>query len=154
MKSVKTCNLDSVYQLGGLPVEDNVEQHKMDALMLALAAISYRGYGLVVEDSDKHHLMHQAMSRCLREYSTVADQWEIVWGPASFTPAFVGFADCAMYVAQHRTDPSTYAIAVRGTNPVCLLDWIVGDFLVLARCHGHTGRTPQQATQEYLSVPL
>lgn len=51
-------------------------------------------------------------------------------GPASFSPFGLGFADTAVYVAQYRRKRSTFAIALRGTNPVCLFDWLFGDFMV------------------------
>ncbi len=52
--------------------------------MLTLAAIAYRGFELVQSDPRKGTLMYDAMAGCLRELGPVKDQWDIVWGPASF----------------------------------------------------------------------
>jgi hypothetical protein len=108
----------------------NSQQYSQEQKMLSLAAISYRGFELVQPGAHKQARMFRAMSKCLHELGPVKDQWEIVWGPASFSPFGLGFADAAMYVAQCRHSPSTYAVAIRGTNPVCLFDWVLHDFIV------------------------
>src|ERR1700731_1491087 len=93
-------------------------QYKWEQVMLTLAAIAYRGFELAQLDPHKSTLMYEAMAGCLRELGPVKDQWDIVWGPASFSPFGLGFADTAVYVAQYRRTRSTFAVAVRGTNPV------------------------------------
>lgn len=98
--------------------------------MLTLAAIAYRGFEIVQPDPDKSGVLHEAMSECLCKLGPVKDQWDIVWGPASFSAFDIGFADTTAYVAQNREKPTTYAVAVRGTNPICLFDWVFGDFMV------------------------
>ena len=99
-------------------------------IMLTLAAISYRGFNLTaLPEAVKRDRMRAAMMDSLNRLATVRGEWGIVWGPASFASAFVGFDDSAMYVAQKRGEP-TFAVAVRGTNPLSLFDWIFGDLAV------------------------
>src|SRR5438105_6834535 len=101
--------------------------------MLTLAAISYCGYNLILPEPHKSAHLRNAMTKLLSTLSPVKDQWSIVWGPATFSAASPGFDDAAIYVAQKLpfdAKPPTYAIAVRGTNPISPMDWIFGDFLV------------------------
>jgi hypothetical protein len=99
-------------------------------IMLTLAAISYRGFDLTaLPEAVKRARMRAAMTDSLDQLATVRGEWDIVWGPASFTSSLVGFDDSAMYVAKRRGQP-TFAIAIRGTNPVSLFDWVFGDLAV------------------------
>jgi len=104
--------------------------YNLNQEMLTLAAIIYRGYYLTLPNPAKHALMYQAMTDGLHELGPVKDQWEIVWGPASFSSTVGGFDDAAMYVARKRAQPATFVVAVRGTNPLSPFDWIFGDLLV------------------------
>ena len=54
--------------------------------------------------------------------------WSVVWGPCiySLRPTAAGYATNAMYVA-HSPSLSTYVVAVAGTNPQSLYDWISED---------------------------
>ncbi len=104
--------------------------YSIDQIMLTLAAITYRGYYLTLPEPAKRARMYQAMTDCLRKLGPVKDQWDIVWGPVSFNSVHAGFDDAAMFVARQRGKPATFAIAVRGTNPLSLFDWVFGDFMV------------------------
>jgi hypothetical protein len=114
--------------------------------MLTLAAIAYRGFELVQLDPHKSTLMYEAMAGCLRELGPVKDQWDIVWGPASFSPFGLGFADTAVYVAQYRRKRSTFAVAVRGTNPVVFFDWLFDDFMVTKQMPWSYGNSASDCT--------
>jgi hypothetical protein len=104
--------------------------YSTDQIMLTLAAITYRGYYLTLPEPAKRARMYQAMTDCLRKLGPVKDQWDIVWGPVSFNSVHAGFDDAAMFIARQRGKPATFAIAVRGTNPLSLFDWVFGDFMV------------------------
>ncbi len=104
--------------------------YSSDQIMLTLAAITYRGYYLTLPEPAKRARMYQAMTDCLRKLGPVKDQWDIVWGPVSFNSVHAGFDDAAMFIARQRGKPATFAIAVRGTNPLSLFDWVFGDFMV------------------------
>jgi hypothetical protein len=101
-----------------------------EAAMLTLAAIAYRGYDLILPQAVKVPLMREAMNRCLATLGPVKDKWAIVWGPASHPSGRLKFDDAAMYVAQSLEEANTIVIAIRGTNPPSLADWIRGDLMV------------------------
>jgi hypothetical protein len=107
-----------------------VDQREDVRTMLALAGISYRGINLILPERLRRQrlriLMDEYMSQCL----ALKDRWKIVWGPASFSAVSPGLDDALMYVAQDSLDPSILAVAIRGTNPISLSDWILGDFMV------------------------
>ena len=54
--------------------------------------------------------------------------WSVVWGPCvySLTPAIANYSTNAMYVA-YSASLSTYVVAIAGTNPDSLYDWIQED---------------------------
>ena len=100
-----------------------------DKTMLALAALTYRGFGLQSE---------AGVDRVLRPWLPMLEaeglgKWELVWGPATFRTPTSLFDDAMMYMARQARpagQPARYAIAIRGTNPVSMFDWVFGDFWV------------------------
>lgn len=62
----------------------------------------------------------------------IAGEWEIVWGPATYTVPGARFQDNMMYVVRLTSpkpgQPHQYVIANRGTNGAVLLDWLMEDF--------------------------
>jgi hypothetical protein len=102
-------------------------EYTLTDVMLTHAAITYRGFALVLPE-DRARL-RATMAECLHTLGPVKNQWDIVWGPASFRSKLSAFDDAAMYVARSRTQPSRFVVAVRGTNPVSLFDWVFGDLL-------------------------
>src|SRR5713101_5560204 len=115
--------------------------YSIDQIMLTLAAITYRGYYLTLPEPAKRARMYQAMTDCLRKLGPVKDQWDIIWGPVSFNSVHAGFDDAAMFIARQRGKPATFAIAVRGTNPLSLFDWVFGDFMVTQQVPWSYGAT-------------
>jgi triacylglycerol lipase len=109
-----------------MPDSDQVRE----AEMLTLAAIAYRGYDLILPEGLKVRLMREAMHRCLLALRTVKGKWALVWGPVSHPAGRFKFDDAAIYVAQNLLHSNELAIAIRGTNPASVTDWISGDFMV------------------------
>ena len=100
-----------------------------DKIMLALAALTYRGFG--------HH-SEAAVDKALRPWLPQLDaeglgKWDLVWGPATFR-APTSLVDDAMVYVVKQDNPSgerpRYAVAVRGTNPISVFDWVFGDLWV------------------------
>ena len=62
----------------------------------------------------------------------IAGQWEVVWGPATYTVPGAMYQDNMMYVVQLSDpppgSPPQYVVAIRGTNGAVLLDWLMQDF--------------------------
>jgi lipase (class 3) len=104
-----------------------------DKEMLTLAAITYRGINLVLPEAIKRAHLRRLMDDCMTKFSAVNRNWKIVWGPASFSTVTPGLDSSLMYVAQSLVEPSALAVAIRGTNPISLSDWVFGDFMVTHR---------------------
>jgi len=104
-----------------------------DKEMMTLAAITYRGVNLVLPEALKRAHLRQLMDECMDKFSEVRGRWKIVWGPASFSTVSPGLDSSLMFVAQSLVETSALAIAIRGTNPISLIDWVFGDFMVTHR---------------------
>lgn len=57
-------------------------------------------------------------------------EWSLVWGPSVFQAPRSTVADNAMYVAQSRTAPEQFVVAISGTNPISAYGWIVQDLMI------------------------
>ena len=97
--------------------------------MLAMAAISYRGFNLIGPASFKLVRLRQALDESFGRFPSVKDKWKVVWGPAACGLSVFGLDDVVVYVAEAVGDPSNLAVVIRGTNPVSLADWIFGDLM-------------------------
>jgi hypothetical protein len=103
--------------------------NREDKTMLALAALTYRGFGRHSE---------AAVDKLLRPWLPKLEQeglgkWELVWGPATFRTPTSLFDDAMVYLARQARPPgerARYVVAIRGTNPVSVFDWVFGDLWV------------------------
>ena len=103
-------------------------------VMLTLALSSYTGLAVHRRaDVAEHSLAELLQTRALNELPPLADNWELVWGPAVYKFG-IGFMDSLMFVARHTggapDDPPRYAVVIRGTNPVSAFSWILQDLWV------------------------
>jgi Lipase (class 3) len=91
--------------------------------LLTLAAISYRGCEFNLSNPHGRKIVYDEISRCLREFPSVRDKFQIAWGPAGYNPGRLDLDDSAMYVV---LDKRTFdlAIIIRGTNFFSLGDWL------------------------------
>ena len=87
--------------------------------MLVLAGLTYRGG--VVHGSLVGGAVEQGLA-------ALAPDWTRVWGPSASHLLGDPLDACAMYVVQHRAERERYVVAVRGTNPLAISDWVFGDF--------------------------
>ncbi len=71
----------------------------------------------------------KAICRGLSGLEPLQNQWELVWGPGTYRYLGAAFDGSMMFVVRHRTAPNRHVIVIRGTNPVDLFDWLLGDFL-------------------------
>jgi hypothetical protein len=99
-----------------------------DRLMMELAGITYRGFWRIGR-GDRHsaNIKHE-ISRGLQDLGLA--NWKIVWGPACFRPPLGWFDDQVIAVLHDsNSNPERFVIAIRGTNPISLSDWVFGDLL-------------------------
>jgi len=95
--------------------------------MLSLALLSYRGFwesGDVGRDS-----LAKAIARGLKGLEPLAGDWQLIWGPGTYRYLGSVFDSSMLFVVRHTKLEGRYAIVIRGTNPVSIIDWIFGDFL-------------------------
>jgi hypothetical protein len=97
-------------------------------VMLALCYMSY--YGFTLDESDRQNAAKILLrfDAALSSWPPLKNQWKVVWGPAVFALPGTKFDDALMYVVQNLSDPSQYVIAIRGTNPISIPNWIIWDF--------------------------
>jgi len=105
-------------------------QQDMIPTMLSLAAVTYRGINFIAPEPRKSLRLRALMEECISRISVLESKWKIVWGTASFSAGLSGLDDALMYVAECVDNPSKVAIAIRGTNPLSIHDWIFGDLMV------------------------
>lgn len=100
-----------------------------DQLMLTLAGVAYRGFQDPLPGPPHDDLVRLGVSEGLRTLSPVS-AWKLVWGPVTGRGPRGGLDSNAMFVVQHRMAPHRLVVAIRGTNPIALSDWLFGDLLV------------------------
>src|SRR5262245_23499114 len=98
--------------------------------MLTLAALSYRGFHAVLAGRLHEGIVTAALLDGLTTLAPVRDEWDLVWGPATGRERGQLVDSSAMYVVRDRRAPSRYVVAIRGTNPISLSDWLLGDLWV------------------------
>src|SRR5215813_8180692 len=98
--------------------------------MLTLAALSYRGFQDVLGGRLHEGIVTAALLDGLTTLAPVRDEWDLVWGPATGRERGQLVDSSAMYVVRDRRAPSRYVVAIRGTNPISLSDWLLGDLWV------------------------
>lgn len=114
-----------------------VMQYSTEQVMLTLAGLAYRCFQDVFSSSLHQDLVRDALLDGLDKFEPVRGQWELVWGPATTRHVpleafrFVAIFDWnVLYVVRHRTSRNKYVIAIRGTNPIEVQDWLFGDLWV------------------------
>ena len=98
--------------------------------MLTLAALSYRGFHDVLGGRLHEEIVSAALLDGLQTLAPVKNEWELVWGPATGRDRGQVVDSSAMYVVRSRRAPNRYVVAIRGTNPISLSDWMFGDLWV------------------------
>ena len=86
--------------------------------------------------------LHRRVTTAFKRYRHVMGDWELVWGPAVQGDESSLFAANAMYLARSLDHPGSYVVAIAGTNPSSLFDWLVEDFLVLTQMKWKSGSAP------------
>jgi hypothetical protein len=109
--------------MSGMPLSPD------DRAMLALAALTYRGFTSQTE----HGVGVGLRARLAQLEADGLGRWSLVWGPEVFRMPGSFVHDALAYVAREEAPagvPPRYVVAIRGTNPVSLSDWFFGDFWV------------------------
>ena len=101
-------------------------------VMLSHAFASYIGSGSPAFSRDHLDNIETNIHEALVTWPALTEEgWELVWGPVSVELLPISIFDInLMYVARNIKDPHRYVIAIRGTNPFSLPNWMLEDFLV------------------------
>jgi Lipase (class 3) len=93
---------------------------------LALAYIASAGSDLPSpqEISEISTLIQESLDTS----AATKNQFDIVWGPASYRFPLSKFDSNLMFIVQSKEDPNDYRIVIRATNSISLFDWLVEDF--------------------------
>jgi hypothetical protein len=103
-----------------------------EQVMLTLAGLTYRGFADPGAADGHDARVRAAVQAGLNDLAPVQGQWDLVWGPATSRGPRETFDSNVMYVVRHRHEPDRHVVAIRGTNPILLSDWRLGDFWVTA----------------------
>lgn len=98
-------------------------------IMLSFSYLAYCGEEIVTSNPETQilNLINTAMPQ-IPPIASPNPTWQVVWGPAVYTTPGALYQDNLMFVAQSQSDPSQFVIAIRGTNFVADLDWLMDDF--------------------------
>ena len=103
-----------------------------EQVMLTLAGLTYRGFHDLGRGDEHDRRVGDAVDAGLRTLAPVAGAWELVWGPVTSRSPTEHIDTNAMYVVRHAREHHRYVVAIRGTNPISLSDWLFGDLWVNA----------------------
>jgi hypothetical protein len=98
--------------------------------MLALSLISYAGELLTGSDPEVETKLGPCLAGQLEYQPLTKNQWDLVWGPAVYKFNHAKLDDNLMFAVQHKLHKNEYAIVIRGTNGMAILDWIKEDLEV------------------------
>jgi len=92
---------------------------------------AFAGLSSSVTGDDPDRATLELISTGLRNAAGTIGTWNVVWGPSVvMQPIGSAVAMNTMYVAQSAANRSQYVIAIAGTNPKSVLDWIIEDGFV------------------------
>ena len=99
-------------------------------LMLTFAYLAYTGEEMSpLDDPDPtiYKLINKALPQIELSGGESPADWEVVWGPVTYTVPGAKYQENMMYVVNRRGS-NDYVIAHRGTNFVSQVDWFLDDF--------------------------
>jgi triacylglycerol lipase len=113
------------------------EQTIFSLAMLAGLADAYTGSVATIEPA-----LTTDLNNHLTAMTTEIGSWEVVWGPAVYELPTSNRPDNTMYVARGNGQPGfpNLVVAIAGTNPYSLFDWLVEDLLVTPQIPWPSGK--------------
>jgi hypothetical protein len=101
-------------------------------IMASIAYLAYCGEQITTPNPEPQilDLINTAMPK-IPPIATPNPIWRVVWGPVAYTVPGALYQDNLMFVVQNQTDTTQFAIAIRGTNFISELDWLMEDFDIL-----------------------
>lgn len=121
-------------------------------IMLSFSYLAYCGEEIITPNPQTQilNLINAAMPS-IPPIASPNPLWQVVWGPAVYTTPGALYQDNLMFVAQNQSDPTQLVIAVRGTNFVADLDWLMEDFDVHQTMPWPPGSTTSNPSKAMMS---
>lgn len=94
---------------------------------LARSYVANAGVDLAKPDAST---LAELINESLQQSAAVSGKFTVVWGPAQYRGPNKVFDQNLMYVVQGDT-PGDYRVAIRGTDPSSLYDWLLEDLWVV-----------------------
>jgi len=115
--------------------DPTIQNLNLRQVMASFAYLAYCGQGIVSQpeaeiEAEILQLIVQAMPK-IPPIAVPNPLWNVVWGPSVFTMPGALYQDNMMFVVQSQADKTQFAIAIRGTNFVSDLDWLMEDLDIL-----------------------
>jgi len=99
--------------------------------MLCFAYLAYTGEGLTTSTAEAAATISANITSGIAQINSGANNllegWGIVWGPVPYTVPGALYQDNLVYIVQQGSS-TQYALAVRGTNFISEVDWLLEDF--------------------------
>jgi hypothetical protein len=101
-------------------------------IMASFAYLAYCGEQITTSNPEPQilGLINAAMPK-IPPIASPKATWSVVWGPVAYTQPGALYQDNLMFVVQNQSDKTQFAIAIRGTNFISDLDWLMEDFDIL-----------------------
>jgi hypothetical protein len=101
-------------------------------IMASFAYLAYCGEQITTSNPEPQilDLINTAMPK-IPPIAAPNPIWRVVWGPVAYTVPGALYQDNLMFAVQNQTDTTQFAIAIRGTNFISDLDWLVEDLDIL-----------------------
>lgn len=103
----------------------NLQQRQ---IMLCFAYLAYSGELITTPNPAPQilELINTTMPQ-LPPINPPNDTWAVAWGPATYTIPGALYQENMAFVVENQTTPGQLAIAIRGTNSVADIDWLLDD---------------------------
>jgi hypothetical protein len=103
----------------------NLQQRQ---IMLCFAYLAYSGELITTPNPMPQilDLINTAMPQ-LPPINSPNDTWAVVWGPSTYTVPGALYQENMAFVAKNQTTPGQIVIAIRGTNSISDVDWLLDD---------------------------
>src|SRR5258708_24394317 len=94
-------------------------------IMLTLSFIAGAGALIDKNDCEAERELTGTINNYLQTMAPLKNDWELVWEPCVYKfPLIAKFTDNAVYLLQNTAYRSQYVIAISGTNPYEISDWL------------------------------
>ncbi|MBD80761.1 MAG: hypothetical protein CL840_17735 [Crocinitomicaceae bacterium] len=132
----------------------SIQNESQRQIMLSFAYLAYTGEFMTAKTNVEQTILdniNKAMPKIPPiSGSAGTDAWKVVWGPGIYQVPGAVYQDNMMFMVQNQVDTSQFAIAIRGTNFLSDLNWLMEDFDVLQQVPWNYGH-PQPGTTPVIS---